>query len=561
MIDKFWQPTPSLHEKTGCYLLSLRALRIFDSIRNIVSETSTPAQTGSETAPSSQRQVPPLAVGMVVGLAATKLLIHLLTGGRYGYFRDELYYLDAARHLDWGFVDFAPLVAVYAKVGLMLGGSLHAIRLIPALAGAGVVALAMYIAQQLGGGRFAQALAGLAVLFSSGFLVIDNILSMNAVEPLFWMGAIAVLIRIVNTGNSRLWLWFGVLAGLGLENKHSTVFFGFTVVVALLLTEHRSEFKKPWIWLGGAVAFLIFLPNLLWQVRHNFATLEDLENVRRMGKNIVLGPVEFVWQQIYLLHPLLFPIWLAGLVSFLWHRRTRILGWTFVVFFLTMFAVHAKHYYLLPIYPMLLAGGAVAMERWLEARAATRRKLWPRAAIVVVIVFVASVVDVFMLPILPPEKYIKHSAFLHLSQLQTEVHHKSTWPQIFADQFGWEELVAEVAKIYQSLPPEERRQTAIFANNYGEAGAIDFFGPKHGLPPAICAHQNYYFWGPPDFTGDTYIVLQGRRSDLEQHFQSVDEAATHYHPYGMEEEDNPIYLCRGPKFKLSEVWPKLKHWN
>ncbi len=498
---------------------------------------------------------------LLIGLSGTKLLLHLFTGGRYGYFRDELYYLDAARHLDWGYVDFAPLVAVYAKIGLLLGGSLHAVRLIPALAGAALVALTMFLARQLGGGRFAQGLAGVAVLVSPAYLVLDNFLSMNAVEPLFWMGSIAVLIRILDAGNSRLWLLFGLLAGLGLENKHSTVFFGLAVVVALMLTEHRREFRKPWIWLGGAVALLVFLPNLVWQARHNFATLEDLENVRRIGKNVVLGPVEFLWQQIFLLHPVLFPVWLAGLVSFLRNRRTRLLGWIYVVFFLTMFAMHAKHYYLFPIYPMLLAGGAVAIERWLARRPVLREKLWPKAAMVSVIVLASLVIGLFMLPILPPEKYLAYSAFLHLEQAKTEVHHQSALPQFFADQFGWKELVADVAKIYWSLPPGERARTAIFAGNYGEAGAVDFFGPAYGLPPAICAHQNYYFWGPPSFDGDTMIVLQGNRASLERYFQSVEKAGTHFHSYGMEEENGPIYLCRGPKFKLADLWPRLKHWN
>jgi Dolichyl-phosphate-mannose-protein mannosyltransferase len=507
------------------------------------------------------RTTPQLAARWFVILVGIKLLIHLALGGRYGYFRDELYYLAAGRHLAWGYVDFAPLVAVYAKIGLLLGGSLHAIRLIPALAGAGVVALAIILASELGGGRFAQGLAGLAALVSPAVLAIDNFLSMNAVEPVLWMGAVAVLIRFLKTGNSRLWLWFGVLAGLGLMNKHSAAFFGLAVAVALLLTEHRRELLKPWIWLGGAIALVIFLPNILWQMSHHFPTLEDLENVRRSGKNIVLGPVDFVWQQIFLLHPVLFPLWLAGLVSFLRRRWTRLLGWTYVVFFLVMFAMHAKHYYLFPIYPMLFAGGAVAMERFFSKSAWTRDRLWPKAAVIAVIVLAASVVDVFMLPIFPPEQYIRYSGFLHLSQMKSEVHHKSSWPQMFADQFGWEELVAEVAKIYNSLAPEERARTAIFANNYGEAGAVDLFGPKYGLPPAICAHQNYFYWGPPAFDGDTVIILQGTREDLEDYFQSVEEAGTHANPYGMAEEDRPIYLCRGPKFKFVEVWTRLKHWN
>lgn len=500
------------------------------------------------------------AIGLIVGLTASKLVLHLLLSGRYGYFRDELYYLDAARHLDWGYVDFAPLVALYAKFALLLGGSLHALRLIPALAGAGLVALTMLITWRLGGGRFAQGLAGLCVLVAPAFLALDNFLSMNAVEPLFWMGAVYVLIRIVQTGNSRLWLWFGVIAGLGLENKHSTIFFCFAVFAALLLSGYLSEFRKPWIWLGAAIALLLFLPNLLWQARHSFPTLEDLANVHFSGKNVALGPGAFIWQQIFLLNPSLLPVWLAGLAAFLRDARLRVLGWTYVVFSVIMYALHAKHYYLFPIYPMLFAGGAVVVSHWLASRPAGT-KHWTKAAIVTGIVLLALPLDAFVLPIFSPEKYIQYSGFLNLQQVKTEVRQESRWPQIFADQFGWEDLVGEVAVIYTSLLPAERAQTAIMAGNYGEAGAINLFGPKYGLPPAICAHQNYYFWGTHGFDVGTMIALQADKRELERYFGSVVEAGTHYNEYGMAEENSPIYVCRFPKVRLSDVWRDLKHWN
>src|SRR5947209_11126929 len=242
--------------------------------------------------------IPRVATGALIALCAAKLLLHLFTSVRhYGYFRDELYYLDMARHLDWGYVDCAPLIALYAKLALLMGGSLAALRLLPAMAGTALVALSILIAREFGGGRFAQFFAGLAVLLAPGILMMDSLLTMNAFEPLFWMGCVLVVARILRTGESRLWLWFGVLAGLGLENKHSTVFFGFAVVAGLLLTRHRREFLKPWIWIAGALALALFLPNLIWQVRHHFPTLEDLQNVRREGKNVALGPAAFTLQQ------------------------------------------------------------------------------------------------------------------------------------------------------------------------------------------------------------------------------------------------------------------------
>ena len=265
-------------------------------------------------ASSSSPQLAGVAFGSILGLVALKLAIHLPLAGRYGYFRDELYFLDLGRHLDWGYVDCAPLIAVYTRVALLLGGSLPVLRTMAALAGCGIVVLAVLIARELGGGRFAQALAGLAVVCSSFFLAVSSILTMNVFEPLFWMGSALVVARIVRTGDSRLWLWFGVLAGLGLENKHSTLFFGAAVAAAVLLTPLRRELGKRWIWLGLGIALLLFLPNVIWQAAHDFPTLEDLRNVRESGKNVVLAPLAFVKQQVMMLHPWLAPLWIVGLV-------------------------------------------------------------------------------------------------------------------------------------------------------------------------------------------------------------------------------------------------------
>ncbi len=501
--------------------------------------------------------LPRLAVAMAAAFFVAKMALHAFTSLRhYGYFRDELYYLDMARHLDWGYVDAAPLIAVYARLALLMGGSLAALRIIPALAGAGTIVLAILIARELGGRTYAQFLTAFVVLVCPGRLVMDSLMTMNAAEPLFWMGCALVVARILRTGDSRLWPWFGVLAGHGLENKHSTLFFGFAVTVALLLTEHRREFLKPWIWIAGAIAVALFLPNLIWQIHHHFPTLEDLENLRREGKNVVLGPLAFTAQQIVALHPVLFPVWLIGLISFLWDRRWRVLGLAFAVFFVTMELAHAKDYYLFPIYPMLFAGGAVAIERWLWNRAA-----WTRAAVVAVIALLALPTVPLATWMLSPEKYIAYTEALGIRPRKAEVHHEGPLPQPMGDQFGWEELTREVAQIYNSLPPELRARTGIIAGNYGEAGAIDLFGPRYGLPTAIADHQNHYYWGPPQRSYDAFIVIQWDQDDVERLCTSWERPVDHYHPYGMGEENRPIYLCRSPKFDLRDRWERWKHWN
>jgi Dolichyl-phosphate-mannose-protein mannosyltransferase len=519
---------------------------------------STPVTDNVEQRPGAF--VPPLAVGVLIALCAAKLLLHIFTSVRhYGYFRDELYYLDMARHLDWGYVDAAPLIAVYTKIAMWMGGSLAALRILPAMAGAALVAIVILIARELGGGGYAQFLASLAVLLAPAYLLLDSLLTMNAFEPLYWMGCILVLARILRTGDSRLWLWFGLLAGVGLENKHSTLSFGFAVTIALLLTHHRREFAHRWIWIAGAIALALFLPNIIWQIRHHFPTIEDLANVRREGKNVVLGPVAFVKEQIFDIGPIVFPVWFAGLMWFLRDRRWRVLGLTFVVFFVLMVVAHAKNYYVFPIYPMVLAGGAVAIERWLASRSASVRKTM-RIAVAAVIVLASLPLIPLVTFYLSPERMLAYQGAIGIKLAKAEVHHESLLPQPMADQFGWPELVRQVADVYNSLPPEERAQTGIWASNYGEAGAVNLFGPQYGLPTAYSRHQNHWYWGPPPQVYKNLIVIEWSLDDVRDNC-TLFEAFQHYDRWGMGKENTPIYLCRGVTFDIRKIWWHSHHWN
>jgi hypothetical protein len=516
--------------------------------------------------PDTSGEIPPLPAlskPVLVAAVAAKILIHIPGLFRYGYFRDELYFLDCARHLDWGYVDCAPLVAVYAKIALLLGGSLPALRILPVLAGAGMVALTVLIARQLGGGVFAQALAGLAILIAPVHLMIDSILSMNAFEPLFWMGCVYILIRITRGGDPRLWIVFGVLAGLGLENKHSTLFFGAAVAFAILFTPLRRELLRPWIWLGAAVALAIFLPNIIWQWQNGFPTVEDLQNVRETGKNVELAPISFFLQQALMMHPANLPVWLAGLWFLLVGRGRafRILGLVYLTMLALFMILHAKDYYLAPAYPMLLAAGGVAIEMWSARISGSRARFAARAAIAGWLVVPGAIFAPIALPLLSPAGHAAYQETLGLAPPKTEVAHVGPLPQLWGDQFGWPELVAEVAEIYWALPAEERSRTGIFASNYGEAGAINLFGPQHDLPPAICAHQTHSMWGAGDFAGDQLIWLQWRPEWLEGRCGSVEVVGAHHHPWGMAEENRPILLCRDLVRPLAEQWPELRHWN
>ena len=497
----------------------------------------------------------------IIVLCAAKLLLHIFTSvQRYGYFRDELYYLDLGRHLAFGYVDCAPLVALYARAALFLGGSLAALRILPALAGTVLVALSILIARELGGRRYAQWLTGIAVLLSPGFLVMDSFLSMNAFEPLFWMAGAWAVARFLRTGNSRLWIVFGLCIGLGLENKHSAAFFAIAVVIAVLLTRHRREFLKPWIWIGIAVAFALFAPNLIWQIRHHFPTLVDLDNVRRTHKNIVLGPGAFVARQILDLHPILFPVWLTGVLWTLWSHRWRVLGLTFVVFFVMMALMHGKEYYLFPAYPMMLAAGSVAIAHWLTRFQKPALAITLRAAILTVVILAMAAFVPASTWMLSPEHYLAYAHAIGFMPKKIETHQQSLLPQPMADQFGWPELVAQTAAIYNSLPPDQRAHTALLTGNYGEAGAIDLFGPRYGLPHAISGHQNYWYWGPGTTDYTNLIVFEWDLSDVKKACQSW-QAYPHYSKYGMAEENTPIYLCLGARFNLQKEWSHFKHWN
>ena len=505
--------------------------------------------------------LPPFAWGIAALLIALKLLLHGLTAHSYGYFRDELYFLDCARHMGWGFVDDAPLTIGLFKIALWMGGSLVAIRMIAALCGVAMILVSMAVARELGGGRFGQGLAGLCVLCAPVLMVTNSILTVTCLETVLWTWFAFHLARFLRTGDARQWLWAGLAAGLALENKYSTLVLLLALLIALLLSPQRRELLRPWLWAGTGIALLTFLPTLLWQIHHHFPVIEDQENVRAMGKNVVLAPWPFIKQQIMFLNPLLLPVWLAGLVSLLRRPAIHLLGWLYLALLGLMIALHAKDYYVAAIYPMLFAAGGVAFERFLDGSRWRLGRVWPKAAVCAVIVLLTAPLVPALLPFLPPAKLADYQVKLGLKPKRTETHHEGALDQHFGDQIGWPEMAQEVARIYNSLSPEERAHTAIYAANYGEAGAINQFGPALGLPTALCAHQAHSLWGTPTFDGDTVITLGCSREGNEKEFRSVELAAEHHSDWGMGEENGPIYLCRGVKTPLKELWPSLKHWD
>jgi hypothetical protein len=499
----------------------------------------------------------------VIGsLSLGLLVLHLLVSGRYGYFVDELYYLASSHHLDWGYVDQPPLIAVITWTERMtLGDSLHALRFLPAVADGLLVFLTGLIARELGGRQYAQILACVAVIVAPLYLGLGNLLTMNAFEPLFWMGCTLVAIKIINGGSPKLWLLFGLLAGLGLENKHSMLFFGVGFLVGLLLTPERRFLRVPWFWLGGLLAVSIFMPNLVWEIQHKFPTIELLRNVQRSGRNVSLGWASFLAQQFLIMHPLAAPLWLAGLWYFLHDdagRRFRVFGWTYLIILLCFLTLNGRVYYLAPAYPMLFAAGAVIFQRFVDRRNHT----WLKPAYVSVLLVTGALLAPFgYLPILPVESYLAYSRATHFAPPQIETHRMGPLPQIYADMYGWEEMAEAIAGVYNKLGPEDKQHCAIFGQNYGQAGAIDFFGAKMGLPNALSGHQSYFYWGPRNYTGECMIVMDDSPDKLSKEFDSWEKVATVYHPYSMPYQHFDVYLCRGLHWPLAQFWPKLKNWD
>ena len=529
---------------------------------------------------------------IVLYIAATKFFVQLLVAGRYGIFRDELYYLACSEHLDWGYVDQPPLIALVAWIARHLfGNSLLGLRFLPALAGAALVWLTGKLAREMGGDRFAQGFAALAVLASPIFLLFHHWLTMNAFEPLIWVGAALCVVRAINTGRPTYWLWFGVIIGVGMQTKYSVVFFTFAVVAGLMLTKQRSFLRSKWIWLGAIASLLIFLPNLVWLIKHDFPFLELMNNIRQSGRDVARGPLAFIADQAMIMNPILFPLWIAGLAWLFFGKsepgavatgslsnkrgRYAILAWAYLVMLVTFIVLRAKNYYLAPVYPILFAAGSIAFERLTRriievsssgtagvSPARRAKKLYYlRHTYGLAIILAGLALAPLTIPVLSPEAYIRYQRTLGFEPPKTENQNTGPLPQHFADEFGWEDMAREVAKVYHSLPAEERAQTAIFANSYGQAGAIDFFGPKYGLPKAISNHQNYWYWGPRNYTGSTVIVLGSDGEGDREHFATVDELAHTDNPYSRRDEHFPILLCRGLNQNLQTLWPTMKKWN
>lgn len=512
------------------------------------------------------------AIGLAAIFAAVKLLLHFaLTLWTqhlgYSYFRDEFYYIACGRHLAWGYVDHGPIVAIQARLGeILFGDSIFAIRVLSAAAGALTLFLCGLITWAFGGRRPAQALAMSGLLVCPQYIGTDGYLSMNSFEPVFWMTCILALILMLR-GHSqrRWWILFGLSAGVGLLNKPSMAIFLVAVGLGLLLTSHRRLLFSRWAAVGIALLLVIALPNVLWQIRNHWPTLEFLHNGQTEHKNIVLNPMQFFLAQFLNMHPVNALLWITGVVSLLRAksiRDGRWLGVTYLLFFAIMFKLHAKDYYLAAIYPALFASGAIAWEhRFANSRAVQRNRIIAFPVFEAILLVAGLIVLPMSSPVLRPDAWVRYSTALHLQGDKMETAANGPLPQFYADRFGWDELTTKVVLAYQSLSPDERSRACIWGSNYGEAGAVNLLGPRlePQLPEAFSSHNNYWIWGTHGCSWDVVIgITDTPPAELAKSYDSVQIAGHIDNPWAMPYERRNIYILRHRKRSMPINWTEWK---
>jgi hypothetical protein len=486
--------------------------------------------------------------------ALLTLALHLGGNGHYGFFRDELYFIICGFRPDVGYVDQPPLVPLMAAFSQSFGISLFALRAIPAVFAALTTYIAARSAVEFGGGRFAIVIAALVTTFAPEMLAFGSRLSPDTVEMAVWPLIALLVYRITRGADRRWWLAVGTLVAFAFWAKYSVAFFAVGIVVGLLLTKERTTLRTPWFAAAVALGALLIAPNVWWQWHYHFPMLQLLHN--DYDKFMLKWP-PFPLQQIMIMSPLLSIVWLIGLGWLFANPRTRFLAFAYVAVVALMWAGDAKAYYPAPIYPYLIAAGAVPIERWTGVR-----HKW-RVAIVAVIVAFAVPSTPFVLPVVPMTTYIRYQVVLgNLFHIKFHVQNttNATPIQYYADMTGWPQLEQEVADLYNALPQADRAQASIYAHNFGEASAIDLYGAAHNLPPALSGNNNYWLWGTHGQSGRVMIDVNGR--ELLTYYRSVKRVGTFYNPLAMPYENYlPIWILRDPKQPLSAIWPHLKNYS
>jgi 4-amino-4-deoxy-L-arabinose transferase-like glycosyltransferase len=488
--------------------------------------------------------------GILVLVALAGVLLHTLTNGQYGFHRDELDTLDNARFLAWGYVAYPPLTPFVGRIGLELfGASLVGVRLFAALSQGAVILLAGLMARGLGGARPAQVVAALAVGITPMAMTSGLLLHYLSFDYLWWVMVATCLIYLLKTDNPRWWLGVGLGIGLGMMTKYTMIVMAAGVVVGVLLTRARRYLPNRWLWAGVALSLLIFLPNLIWQIQHDFVSLDFLGSIH--ARDIAWGrTANYLSDQLLNnVNPFMIPLAALGLYFYFFAaagKTFRLLGWVFVTAFLAFLIMRGRAYYAGPAYPMLLAGGAVWGEVWLRTRSPGVRRLGGVLVGGLILIGGAAVIP-FTLPVTP----IKSSLWTSADRMN----------QVFSEMIGWPELVETVADIYRELPAEEQPNAAILTGNYGQTGAINLYGPAYGLPKAISGADSAWYRGYGDLPPETVILVTNSSDPITGAFRSCRRVAQPENPYNVRNEESTntvIRLCKDMRLPWPTFWEKVQ---
>ena len=517
-------------------------------------------------------------------LGLADFVVHMLFAGNYGYFRDELYYIvSGTQHLSMGYVDFPPMIAyIAALLGVVSQDSLVSIHVVPALAESALVVVAGLIARELGGGRRAQLLAAVSTLLTLVFLADGSLFTPDSLDQLWWSLLAYLLVRNIRRKEPKLWLYAGLVVGVGIFTKADMLFFAAAVLVSfMVIPSCRVYLKTKWVAVGTLVAIAFGLPMLYWNLTNGWPMVHFYLDFR--GDVGGGGPVSFLANQVLEITILNLPIFLMGLYFYLRSdegRGLRPLGLSYIILYVGMTLANAKPYYLLPIYPMLFAAGSLLVERSSVSKKGFLRWFGSRpyiAALAVLAILFAPLV----MPILSPSTLMSTYGASTLSSSNGGVASGETGPlpQVLGDRLGWDTMVATLAQAYNSLPSNEKSQACIFTTDYGQASAINLLGKSLGLPKAISGHNSYYIWGPGTCTGQVLITVGPSLSyfngsfanfqknyvntTLRQGFANVTYLTTIKCDYCMDNENNvPVYLCTNPTFtSIASVWPGIRHYD
>jgi hypothetical protein len=495
-----------------------------------------------------------------LGLAVLAFALHAAFAGRYDVFRDELYFIVCGRHPAFGYADQPPLIPLLSAGFYALGHNAWMLRLPATLAAAALVWLAVRFARLLGGDTFAAIGAGICVTVAPMLMGVGATLNTTTFDPLAWTLIAYLLVKAVRDGDRSALLWCGVVAGVDFEIKYALWVWAISLVIGLVATPERRIFRDKMLWLGVAIAIVIGAPSILWQATHDWPFLELAAAAR--AKNTEVPPVSFIINQVLVMNPLLAPVWLAGVIApFVISslKPVRFLSIAFLASFGLTLLTHGKDYYIAATYPTMFVIGSVAWTHWF-------RKTLARTVLTgwgVLAVALSAFLSPLALPVLSVENlrtYIAHSPF---KPQQQEKSFKGTLlPQLFADQLGWHDFTDQVGEAWQKIPAAERARTSIKLENYGEAAALDIYGPAYGLPPALSGHNQYYLWGLRGQNPVNLLVVQNNPDRLEPYCQKTVILGETYSPDAMAYENGKtIAWCQGLKVDIVKLWPELKNFS